>query len=427
MKSVRSSFGGTAAGEVDTYLGSLQQMKNEFGEVAEAIGESNGILDVMTQLNKNLKNLATSLKTEVPSALEVVKDSFKRLADNDAVKPFIAMFSKISELSTKTAIAINKDGDTVIKAKKDASKEIIDLQKKQSNTEIAIAAAANKSIAKGYRDAVAQLKEAGLDWKKFFLDVHAALTDSLAGAFTDMALEGKNFGDAMGNLWANLKTAVIQILAQMVAQAIVQFMLMGTTWTSIMTWMIGAWNTFLAALGPIGWIILAIIALFTLLKDNWEQVTTAFTNGWKFLEGILQAFLDLINSIIDAVKKLIESIEDVFSFDLPTLGELSDQLSFKLFAGGVRNFAGGMAVVGEQGPELVRLPTGSNVYSNQESRNMVSEFRTPKIINGNSAGNISIVINATVRSDEDWERVTRNKIIPSLERYMRKTAVSPFA
>jgi len=41
------------------------------------------------------------------------------------------------------------------------------------------------------------------------------------------------------------------------------------------------------------------------------------------------------------------------------------------FAGGVRNFGGGLAIVGEQGPELVGLPSGSNVYSNRETMGMM--------------------------------------------------------
>ncbi len=40
------------------------------------------------------------------------------------------------------------------------------------------------------------------------------------------------------------------------------------------------------------------------------------------------------------------------------------------FANGVRNFAGGLALVGERGPEIVSLPSGANVYSNEESRSM---------------------------------------------------------
>ncbi|HEV2125083.1 MAG TPA: phage tail tape measure protein, partial [Chloroflexota bacterium] len=41
------------------------------------------------------------------------------------------------------------------------------------------------------------------------------------------------------------------------------------------------------------------------------------------------------------------------------------------FAEGVRGFAGGLALVGEQGPEIVGLPRGADVYSHRESRQMV--------------------------------------------------------
>lgn len=41
------------------------------------------------------------------------------------------------------------------------------------------------------------------------------------------------------------------------------------------------------------------------------------------------------------------------------------------YARGTRNHPGGLAILGELGPEIVNLPKGSQVYSNQESKNMV--------------------------------------------------------
>lgn len=41
------------------------------------------------------------------------------------------------------------------------------------------------------------------------------------------------------------------------------------------------------------------------------------------------------------------------------------------FAKGVRNYSGGMALVGEEGPEIVNLPRGSDVFTNGESKRMV--------------------------------------------------------
>jgi len=49
-----------------------------------------------------------------------------------------------------------------------------------------------------------------------------------------------------------------------------------------------------------------------------------------------------------------------------------DAFNVPAFASGVRGFAGGLALVGERGPELVGLPRGSNVFGNDELRAMGS-------------------------------------------------------
>ena len=60
------------------------------------------------------------------------------------------------------------------------------------------------------------------------------------------------------------------------------------------------------------------------------------------------------------------------------------------FADGVQNFAGGLAIVGERGPELVNLPKGSDVFSNEESKRM--------------AGGQGITIETmNIKSGVDWE------------------------
>lgn len=65
------------------------------------------------------------------------------------------------------------------------------------------------------------------------------------------------------------------------------------------------------------------------------------------------------------------------------------------FASGVRNFGGGLALVGERGPELVGLPAGSNVYSNRESAGMGGatyyQFFGPESL-------------SQARRDNDWDQ-----------------------
>jgi hypothetical protein len=50
------------------------------------------------------------------------------------------------------------------------------------------------------------------------------------------------------------------------------------------------------------------------------------------------------------------------------------------FANGVTNFKGGLAVVGERGPELVNLPTGSNVITNQNIGRLSKQSNTSSVM-----------------------------------------------
>jgi hypothetical protein len=63
-------------------------------------------------------------------------------------------------------------------------------------------------------------------------------------------------------------------------------------------------------------------------------------------------------------------------------------------ASGTDYWRGGLTWVGERGPELVNLPRGSQVYSNQESRNMAA-----------GGGTVNVTINATVSQPQDWDKV----------------------
>jgi len=59
---------------------------------------------------------------------------------------------------------------------------------------------------------------------------------------------------------------------------------------------------------------------------------------------------------------------------------------------------GGMAVVGERGPELVNLPKGARVHSNAESKKMAS---SSNVVNNN----VNVTINAKDTSDAELRRI----------------------
>lgn len=79
------------------------------------------------------------------------------------------------------------------------------------------------------------------------------------------------------------------------------------------------------------------------------------------------------DNFYDANKDEIDAISRRQNVDLGVAQEMlrENLLSgIPKYARGIRNHPGGLAILGELGPELVNLPRGSQVYTNQESKNM---------------------------------------------------------
>ena len=89
--------------------------------------------------------------------------------------------------------------------------------------------------------------------------------------------------------------------------------------------------------------------------------------------GLIDFIEKAVNQAIGALNDLIKEFNEagVLGLDLnpltiPPIGPVE----ITRLAQGTRNFRGGLAVVGEQGPELVGLPRGSAVFSNRDSSQM---------------------------------------------------------
>ena len=102
----------------------------------------------------------------------------------------------------------------------------------------------------------------------------------------------------------------------------------------------------------------------------------------KSIDSMIHFFLDPLLELAIKIKKIVSKIE------LPNIG-----IPF-MANGGVSK--GGMTVVGERGPELVNLSKGSRVFSNSESRKMVSS---------GTVNNFNITINAKDTSKAEMRRI----------------------
>lgn len=149
------------------------------------------------------------------------------------------------------------------------------------------------------------------------------------------------------------------------------------------------------------------------VRDAQEQVNTKLEENKKAMadnnkaqeehkkvvqqtESAWNSFKDAIGS---AIGKLIEWNDKAMK-----VGVGVGQLKLPGFASGVTNFSGGLAMVGEEGPELVNLPRGSDVIPNDAT----SELFSKKKRVSSSNKDVSIYVNQmNVNEEADVKRVGR--------------------
>ena len=108
--------------------------------------------------------------------------------------------------------------------------------------------------------------------------------------------------------------------------------------------------------------------LGTIWGDLWNGLSGAASTAWDDVKGIIA---DGINGAIGLINDLIAQADKVPGVSIP-------QLSPVHFASGGIMPYGGMAIVGENGPEAVALPGGSQVFNAAQTQRM---FGQPQIVN----------------------------------------------
>ena len=154
-----------------------------------------------------------------------------------------------------------------------------------------------------------------------------------------------------------------------------------------------AWGLLQVVFGALGALLVGALAFVSGLV--WGAITGFFK--WIFTKGdSVQKNIGKIVVIGGILLGLIFGFPVVFALAVATaIAVLISKIS-PFANGGVTG--GGVSIVGEKGPELVRLPAGSRVSSAQKTRTMLSS--------NNSGGNtFNITINAKDTSDGEMRRI----------------------
>jgi phage-related protein len=129
--------------------------------------------------------------------------------------------------------------------------------------------------------------------------------------------------------------------------------------------------------------------VFGLIRGIVSIFVTAVSGTLRDLVGVVISLFSPIGDIIafpfrqarNAVQWLIDKIRELINLipDIPSMPDLSPGVNFpdiSPFAKGVRNFRGGLALVGEEGPELVQMPHGTNVFTAAQTRGLIGAVVT---------------------------------------------------
>jgi hypothetical protein len=110
--------------------------------------------------------------------------------------------------------------------------------------------------------------------------------------------------------------------------------------------------------------ILQAVGLQPMIKKLAAMITAALSDGTMSADELagIQSYASTIYSTAQAALAPLQGIvNSTFGTSYGTGGSGGGSESIGSFASGVRNFSGGIARVGEQGPETLRLPRGSSI------------------------------------------------------------------
>ena len=125
--------------------------------------------------------------------------------------------------------------------------------------------------------------------------------------------------------------------------------------------------------------------IFTEIGDT---IKSALLKPFEWISGKIEAFKDGVGNIVDAAKEKAAAVKEKVAGN----------------ALGTSYYKGGQTWVGERGPELLSLPSGSKIYSNQKSKGMAS---APSVT-------VNVTVQGNIIGNEEYANMLSEKITGNL-------------
>lgn len=379
LKELQKEFGGSAEAAGKTFGGQLAILKNQLNGVGTQFGTV--ILPYLTKFLNWVNDHMPQIQKFISDAMKVVGDAFKSVADFVQVNlmPIFDSFLKWIQPHMPEIKKIVGDVFNVIKGVFKLVGDYI------TNVLIPV----YKGMAEWFFENFPKIKDAVM---KAYDYIKPSL-DSLVKAIKEDVMP------IIKGLWDTFQKAMpgIKGICEIVFPIIVRLIkLVIDVITDFIKIVKGIYDFIKPGLDNVAEIFSAIFgnikSIFTNLIDFVKNV---FTGNWKGAwNNIKNIFSDVfksigiiwkapLNAMISGINGFLGGIGKIKIPDwVPGIGGRGFNIpKIPMLAGGTDFFQGGYAIVGEKGPELVRMPRGSEVDSNEKTQKMLSNGITLQIIN----------------------------------------------
>jgi hypothetical protein len=332
VDNITKIFGGAAQAEAKSYLGQIQQLKNRWGDIVEEIGK--GVVPVMIQLigliNRNILPLFESWSKDIGENTKLSEIFVKIL--QFMIKIVIGLVSAF-DLASQGLAALGAAMTGHFKAAKIGFEELKNKVVEYGDTLNKLSTENFEVVTQSYDEMTSNIINNLNEQTQAVQDNLNAQTDIFNGFKASVSTGFESMIHGIGKGWANLGKSLTMISTGIRDVLIKHFAEIGAEWVAQ------------------------------------QVIMKVATLAWKAIEVSAAAAVAAARAAAATAFTLFGAIATGAAIGAAVL-------AFKdKFANGVQNFRGGLALVGERGPELVNLPSGSDVFSNRESRNVLSSPR----------------------------------------------------
>jgi uncharacterized protein YoxC len=256
-------------------------------------------------------------------------------------------------------------------------------------------------------DRITQFNTFSTGVQKVWTDLKAAVISTVSQWFADLLEKANKIRDDVTSAFSQLNTKVTGIVNGVVSSV-------KGAWTDLALNASNAWsgivNNAISSFNSITSRVNSVIngpnGVKSILDGAWTGIKETAKTAWdNLVDGIVNAFdgvgtklKDKLNDIIDKANDAIDSLNAVA--DAVGLGHIG-HIPKIYYALGTNYAQGGLAMVGENGPELVNLPRGSEVKTSGQTLDMFS-----KIANDMSKRVADVVSKATSAMEQATVNVT---------------------